>query len=102
MPVIKSAIKKLRQDKKAEKKRSILQKQIDRAVSQAKKLKTEAVFKKAQSMIDRGVKNKLFHKNKAARLKSQLTKIITNIKPIKKRAALIKPVKKIKVQLHSA
>jgi small subunit ribosomal protein S20 len=76
MPVIKSAKKKLRQDKKREKVNNILRKTFKNAVKDAQKSKTAEKIKKAVKLVDKAVKKKLIHKNKAARIKSGLSKLI--------------------------
>ncbi|MFZ2201806.1 MAG: 30S ribosomal protein S20 [Microgenomates group bacterium] len=76
MPIIKSAIKKLRADKK----RQAINKAIKtRAVNLIGVFRKEtkpgglaAVF----SAIDRAAKGKVFHKKKADRLKSRLAKLL--------------------------
>ena len=74
MPLIKSAIKKARKDKlrtSRNKKRELVLKTLikkARAVKTAKNL--QAVF----SALDKAAKVHLIHPNKAARLKSRLTK----------------------------
>lgn len=76
MPIIKSAIKKLRADKK----RQAINKAVKtRAVNligvfrkEAKPEGLAALF----SAIDRAAKAKVFHKKKADRLKSRLTKLL--------------------------
>lgn len=75
MPVIKSAIKKLRQDKKREKRNDSLKDTVSNAVRSAKKAKTSTTVKKAISVIDKATKKNLLHKNKAARMKSSLAKL---------------------------
>jgi small subunit ribosomal protein S20 len=74
MPVIKSAKKKLRQDKKREKVNDLLRKTFKDAIKEAKKSKTTVTIKKAVQLVDKAVKKKLIHKNKAARIKSGLSK----------------------------
>lgn len=76
MPVIKSAKKKLRQDKKREKINNLLRKTFKNAVKEAQKSKTAEKIKKAVKLVDKAVKKKLIHKNKAARIKSGLSKLI--------------------------
>ncbi len=76
MPIIKSAIKKLRVDKK----RQIINKAVkSRAVNlmgifrkEAKPEGLAAVF----SAIDRAAKKRIFHPKKADRLKSRLAKLL--------------------------
>lgn len=75
MPVIKSAIKKLRQDKKREKQNNILRDSVKTVVRLAKKSKSGKDISKAIATVDKAAKNNIIHKNKAARLKSTLSKI---------------------------
>lgn len=75
MPVIKSAIKKLRQDRKREKQNDALRDSVVAAVRSAKKTKTSSSVKNAISIIDKASKNRLLHKNKASRMKSSLSKL---------------------------
>lgn len=75
MPVIKSAIKKLRQDRKREKRNDALRDDLKSVVRQAKKVKNGKAVAQAVSVIDKAAKNKIIHTNKAARLKSSLTKL---------------------------
>jgi small subunit ribosomal protein S20 len=74
MPILRSAIKKLKQDKKRtlvnRAKKDATKKQIKLFL----KTKTEADLKKSVSMIDKLAKINIFHKNKAARLKAKLSK----------------------------
>ena len=89
MPLIKSAKKKVRQDKK---RRIVNLKNFDKyktALSLARKKPTLANIKTAESLIDQAAKKKIIHKNKASRLISRLTKRIVVEKTEK-------PVKKIK------
>ncbi len=80
MPVIKSAIKKLRKDRKREGENRVLRAKLDVAIRQAKKAsstpgKSGSKVKEAYSIIDRAVKRNIIHKNKAARIKSSLAKL---------------------------
>ncbi len=80
MPVLKHAKKKLRQDKKRTLRnktiRNLYKKLIKKAHSassgQAKEKAVSAAFKQ----IDKAAKNHIIHDNKAARLKSSLSKAI--------------------------
>ena len=92
MPVIKSAIKKLRKDRKREKENEKLRTALERAIRQAKMSpsKTNAAY----SAIDRAVKRNIIHKNKAARIKSSLSKL--------SRPRPVKAAKKIKTVSKSA
>ncbi|MCL4353806.1 30S ribosomal protein S20 [Patescibacteria group bacterium] len=76
MPVIKSAIKKLRQDKKREKANKRWENLLKSAVKKAKKNPSQSSLKLAVSLTDKASKKNIIHKNKAARLKSQLARLI--------------------------
>lgn len=75
MPVIKSAIKKLRQDRKHEKQNNIVRDALRKALKNTKKTKSGKSVSIAISTIDKAVKNNIIHKNKASRLKSSLAKL---------------------------
>src|ERR1035437_10297978 len=75
MPVIKSAKKKLKQDKKRQVRNNYLRQAFKDAVKEATKSKTLEKVKKAVSNVDKAVKKGLIHKNKAARIKSRLSKL---------------------------
>lgn len=75
MPVIKSAIKKLRQDKERTAINDITRRKVDVAVSKAKKEQKDfTVIAQAYSEIDKAAKKGLIAKNKAAHMKSALAK----------------------------
>lgn len=82
MPVIKSAIKKMRQDIK---RRQINRLRKERLKSLIKKSQKEPVEKNilaAISFVDKVAKTKIIHKKKAAHLKSQLAKLLVkNTRP---------------------
>ena len=94
MPVIKSAKKKLRQDKKREKRNKLLKTSFKNAVKDAQKSKSAKNILNAVKLTDKAVKKRLIHKNKAARIKSALSKLVkvTETKP----KPLLKTTKKIK------
>ncbi len=100
MPVIKSAIKKLRHDQKREAHNDVVRKTVKDSVKRATKKKTPSEVKKAISLVDKAVKANLMHKNKAARIKSRLTKGTkpgakkTTTKTVKAPTATKAPVKK--------
>lgn len=77
MPVTKSAIKKLAQDRKREVANDALRRKLREAVK--KTTKKEESLDKVFSIIDKAAKNKLIHKNKAARLKSALSKVMPSV-----------------------
>lgn len=79
MPIIKSAKKKLRKDKK----KTVINIKYERDYKkQIKKLKKKGADKKsvsmAFSMIDKTAKKGIIHKNKAKRLKSHAAKLLKN------------------------
>jgi small subunit ribosomal protein S20 len=77
MPVIKSAKKKLRIDKKRESANKKAEAFIDMVVKKAQKKPSETTMREAFKAIDKGVKKDIFHKNKGARIKSSLSKLIS-------------------------
>ncbi len=88
MPVIKSAQKKLRKDRNRTKRNKDFSDLLKAALKRVKKLPTEKSIKDAVALADKAVKNNIIHKNKAARIKSRLSKLIK--KPSQKTAP-IKP-----------
>lgn len=76
MPIIKSAIKKVKQDKK----RAALNRTLSRKLKDALKKTKKGAFNIASvfSVIDRAAKKGVIHKNKAGRLKSQVSKRVKN------------------------
>lgn len=75
MPIIKSAIKKLRQDKKRTIRSKAQKNKAKEAIRSARLQPTAENLKKAQGFIDKLVKKNIFHPNKGARLKSTLAKL---------------------------
>jgi len=78
MPIIKSAKKKLKQDKYKTGVNKIYSSKFRLALKQAKLTKTKKAATEAYRAIDKAAKRGVIHKNKAARLKSRLTKLIKN------------------------
>lgn len=76
MPVIKSAKKKLKVDRKRESYNKKAQAIINSTIKKTQKKPTQENIRKAFRVIDMGVKKDIFHKNKAARIKSRLSKLI--------------------------
>lgn len=76
MPVTESAIKTLRKDQRRTIINQRLEKKIKRAIRGFRKQPTIKKLVVASSALDRAVKKKFIHKNKAARLKSRLTKLL--------------------------
>ena len=75
MPILKSAIKKLRQDKKRAKFNRVKKETLKKLIKEAIKSKSNPKIIKATSFIDKMGRKNLIHKNKAARLKSRLAKL---------------------------
>lgn len=75
MPVTKSASKKLRQDKKRALANRNKKEELKKKIKVAQKSPTDKNVKAAISALDRAVKVHILHKNKAARLKSRLSKL---------------------------
>lgn len=88
MPVIKSAIKKLRQDRVREARNDEFRKKLRDTLRQTKKSTADiTVLKEAYSIIDKATKKNLLHANKAARLKSQIAQAIKPVKKVSKSKA---------------
>lgn len=75
MPVTKSAKRALRGSTKKRTINTLTMTGLEVSIRQAKKLKTKESVKKAVSLADRAAKRNVIHKNKASRIKSQLSKI---------------------------
>lgn len=84
MPVIKSAKKKLRKDRKREIVNKNLKNLLKKNIKLAEKNPSEVNVKKAVKIIDKTAKKNIIHKNKAARIKSKLAKLLAGKKPITK------------------
>ena len=80
MPILKSAIKKLKQDKKRTLSNRAKKEAAKKQIKLFLKTKAEADYKKTVSMIDKLAKTNIFHKNKAARLKAKLAKTLATKK----------------------
>lgn len=78
MPVIKSAKKKLRQTKKRTLENRGLKQRLNFLMKTFKKSPSEKSLRETISFIDKAKKKNLIHKNKAARWKSKLTKLINS------------------------
>lgn len=95
MPVTKSAIKTLRKEKRKEKINNNLRENLREGLRKAKKIKSAEQIRKAISFVDKAVKKNLIHKNKAARIKSSLSKLSKKPLNIKaKVASKTKPLSK--------
>lgn len=81
MPVIKSARKKLRQDKKRQADNKKLENLLKKTLKEAGKNVSLKNIKEAFSIVDKAAKKNIIHKNKAARIKSALSKKLTDKTP---------------------
>lgn len=85
MPVIKSAIKKLKQSLKHRAHNRSVKSGVKELVDKFKKSPTAQAYSKAVSALDKAAKNNIIHPNKAARLKSRLAKRLKGKEvPVKK------------------
>ena len=82
MPIIKSAKKKLRQDKKRSKLNFLYIKAYKETLRMIKKggKDTKGLISRFYSQVDKAAKIKAIHKNKAKRLKSEISKLINKNK----------------------
>lgn len=100
MPIIQSAIKKVRKDKLRTARNKRREVSLKTLIKKAKVNKTAKDLMLAFSALDKAAKVHLIHPNKAARLKSRLSKGITGSptsKPAPKKTAIKKtPAKKAK------
>ena len=76
MPVTKTAKRALRSSKKKEQINKLIISKLEVAIRRAKKGKVKERVLAAISLSDRAAKKKVIHKNKAARTKSQLSKLL--------------------------
>lgn len=76
MPVTKQAIKKVRQDRRKTIYNMKVKKAYKKLVSVFRKTPTPASLKLVYKTLDRAAKTNVIHKNKAARLKSRLSKLV--------------------------
>lgn len=94
MPVLKHAKKKLRQDKVRTERNKKVKELYKKLVKEAKTTKKAETVSKAFSSIDKAAKHHILPKNKAARMKSQLSKAVEGKGPITP-AAKPKTAKKV-------
>ena len=76
MPVTTTAKRALRGSKNKETINKLIIGKLEVAVRAARKSKTTEKILKAVSLADKAAKKKVIHKNKAARIKSQLSKLL--------------------------
>lgn len=76
MPVIKSAIKKVRVDARRRAHNLAIESELKTVIRRATQTKTFAAVSEAYSALDRAVKRNLVHRNFANRKKAQLSKLV--------------------------
>lgn len=76
MPILKNAKKALRVSKKKAELNQTYRSKMKTMLDAAKKSATVETLSRAFSAVDRAAKKNLIHKNKAAHLKSQLSKLV--------------------------
>ncbi len=80
MPILKSAIKKLKQDKKRALVNRVYREKYRLAVKTVRSKPTPKTLQAAYQALDRAAKIRVIHKNKAARLKSRLSLLLKKTK----------------------
>ncbi|HKB88187.1 MAG TPA: 30S ribosomal protein S20 [Patescibacteria group bacterium] len=83
MPVTKTAKRALRGSRAKEIVNKLTISKLEAAIRVARKTKSQDKVVKAVSLADRAAKRKVIHKNKAARIKSQMAKLMTLKTPAK-------------------
>lgn len=86
----------MRKDRKLTAHNAVIEANFKNLIKKIRKTPSPAVFQELQSSLDKAVKTKLIHANKAARLKSRLSKITEPVKQTAKKSTARKkaPVKK--------
>ncbi len=79
MPILSSALKALRQTKRKTAMNRPVKSRAKSMVDAMKKAPNMENLNKAFSAVDRAVKRHIIHKNKAARIKSQLSKLLAGL-----------------------
>lgn len=80
MPVTKSAEKALRRDRRRKVVNLRIKRKIKAALKSARLQPTRKNLSAAYSALDRAAKKHVIHKNKAARLKSRLMRVVEKLK----------------------
>lgn len=80
MPVTKTAKRALRSSKEKEAMNKLIVSKMEIAIRKLKKTRSKKDFQAAVSRVDKAAKKKIIHKNKAARIKSQLSKLVAKKK----------------------
>lgn len=96
MPIIKSAIKKLKQSLKKRDHNRVAKRHLKDLLEDFKGKPNQETFAKVMSALDKAAKTNVIHKNKASRLKSRLSKLLPKIEVkavVKVKAAVAKKAK---------
>jgi small subunit ribosomal protein S20 len=101
MPLLRHAKKKQRQDKKRTIENKKVKDAFKKLVKKAKIEKTPKALSEAFSGLDKAAKKNLIHKNKAARMKSSLTKFVASDKTVSTVKAVAKKKKSAAVKKTS-
>ena len=95
MPLIKSAQKKMRKDKKLTVHNAVIKSRLKDLLKKARRNPSPDSLKELQSARDKAVKTKFIKANKASRLKSRVSKLTEPVTQTKKASPKKKaPVKK--------
>ena len=78
MPITKSALKALRQSKRKAASNRPIRSRVKTTMDDAKKNMTPESLASAFSAIDKALKKNILHRNKAARLKSKVSKFLAS------------------------
>ncbi len=76
MPITKSAIKKVKVDERKQKFNKVVKTKALKTIKAFRKTPNKSDLPLLFSAIDKAAKKKIFHKKKADRLKSRLTKLV--------------------------
>ncbi len=76
MPIIASAIKKLRHDRKRTETNRVTKESVREIVKSMRKKPSEKTLTSAFKTLDKAAKRNVIHQNKADRLKSRLAKLL--------------------------
>lgn len=90
MPIIRSASKKMRQDKKRTQINKSRKNLVKELLDKAQKKPTQENISAAASAVDKLAKVKVIHKNKAARIKSRLAKLSKKTKVVSEKTTSTK------------
>lgn len=77
MPIIKSAKKKLRKDRKRTIHNNSIKSTLKKLIKTAKMSKREEAIRTATTALDKATRKNIIHKNKASRIKSALSRLIS-------------------------